>query len=103
MLAHASMTPGKIEQKEHTDSLQPRGWLRTVNFKIAAVRAGVVHPDFKHYKIPLFSAVVPGVATPANPQLLERCNRHVRPRNVLLAPGLILFLMEMNMAFALQI
>ena len=58
VLAHASMTPGKIEQEERTDSFHPCGWLRTVNFKIAAVRARVIQPDLKHYKIPLFSLLL---------------------------------------------
>jgi len=50
VLTHTSMAPGEIEQEEHTNAIQPRGWLRPVNFKIAAVGAGVVQSNFEHLK-----------------------------------------------------
>jgi hypothetical protein len=53
VLAHAPMTPGKIEQEEHAHSVQPCAGLGAVNFQIAAVWAGVVQRDSKHYKIVL--------------------------------------------------
>jgi hypothetical protein len=94
VLAHAPMTPGKIEQEEHAHSLQPCAGLGTVNFQIAAVWAGVVQCDSKHYKIVLTlpSASVLGAAIPANPLLPGRCNWRVLPRTFSLAPRLILLL-----------